>query len=180
MALTDKLSAIGNAIRGKTGGSSLLSLDDMATAITNLSTGSSTPTYHFAYWSEDINSYKYDTGTYDQHFVIDVATNMGQDFTSTTPFIIIMPWSSGTNTNAIGYERSGIITYDGTNLSISACPWHPYPNTIFYSLAAHPHTFTNNLAVNGTVLLDVDSTGQNVGSSSGSSWINYYLMIWGF
>ena len=36
MALTDKLSAIGNAIRGKTGDSSLLSLDDMATAITDI------------------------------------------------------------------------------------------------------------------------------------------------
>ena len=38
MALTDKLTAIGNAIRGKTGGSAQLSLTDMATAITNLST----------------------------------------------------------------------------------------------------------------------------------------------
>lgn len=33
MALTSKLTAIGNAIRSKTGGSALLSLDDMVTAI---------------------------------------------------------------------------------------------------------------------------------------------------
>ena len=38
MALTDKLTAIGDAIRGKTGDSSLLSLDDMATAITDIQT----------------------------------------------------------------------------------------------------------------------------------------------
>ena len=39
MALTDKLTAIGNAIRNKTGGSSQLSLTEMATAISNIQTG---------------------------------------------------------------------------------------------------------------------------------------------
>ena len=37
MALTDKLTAIGNAIRGKTGGTDLLTLDQMATEISNIS-----------------------------------------------------------------------------------------------------------------------------------------------
>lgn len=36
MSLTSKLTAIGNAIRAKTGGSALLSLDDMVTAIGDL------------------------------------------------------------------------------------------------------------------------------------------------
>lgn len=39
MALTDKLTAIGNAIRGKTGGTELLTLDGMVTAINGISTG---------------------------------------------------------------------------------------------------------------------------------------------
>lgn len=40
MALTNKLSAIGNAIREKTGGTDLLTLDQMATEIANISGGS--------------------------------------------------------------------------------------------------------------------------------------------
>lgn len=36
MALTDKLSAIGNAVRNKTGSSDLMTLDQMATAIDNI------------------------------------------------------------------------------------------------------------------------------------------------
>ena len=39
MALTDKLTAIANAIRAKTGGSSALTLTEMATAIGNIPTG---------------------------------------------------------------------------------------------------------------------------------------------
>lgn len=39
MALTDKLTAIGNAIREKTGGTDLLTLDQMATEIANISGG---------------------------------------------------------------------------------------------------------------------------------------------
>ena len=39
MALTDKLTAIGNAIRTKTGGTGLLTLDQMATEIANIQGG---------------------------------------------------------------------------------------------------------------------------------------------
>ena len=39
MALTNKLTAIGDAIRGKTGGTDLLTLDGMVTAINGISTG---------------------------------------------------------------------------------------------------------------------------------------------
>ena len=39
MALTDKLTAIAEAIRGKTGGTDLLTLDQMATAIASIQTG---------------------------------------------------------------------------------------------------------------------------------------------
>ena len=40
MALTDKLTAIANAIRAKTGGTNTMTLDEMATAILNITTGS--------------------------------------------------------------------------------------------------------------------------------------------
>ena len=40
MALTDKLTAIGSAIRNKTGSTELLTLDEMPTAISNIQTGS--------------------------------------------------------------------------------------------------------------------------------------------
>ena len=39
MALIDKLTAIGDAIRGKTGGTALLTLDDMAAAIAGIPSG---------------------------------------------------------------------------------------------------------------------------------------------
>lgn len=42
MALTDKLSAIGNAIRAKTGGTALLTLDQMPSAINSIETGEGT------------------------------------------------------------------------------------------------------------------------------------------
>ena len=40
MALTDKLTAIANAIRGKTGSTEPMTLDEMAVAIANITTGS--------------------------------------------------------------------------------------------------------------------------------------------
>ena len=40
MALTDKLTAIANAIRAKTGGTNTMTLDEMAIAIANITTGS--------------------------------------------------------------------------------------------------------------------------------------------
>ena len=39
MALVDKLTAIGNAIRGKTGSTEKLTLDEMATAIEGIESG---------------------------------------------------------------------------------------------------------------------------------------------
>ena len=49
MALTDKLSAIGNAIREKTGGTAKLTLDQMPSAIASISGGGGTTNYYDAY-----------------------------------------------------------------------------------------------------------------------------------
>lgn len=43
MALTDKLTAIADAIRGKTGGTDALTLDQMATEISGIETGGGSP-----------------------------------------------------------------------------------------------------------------------------------------
>lgn len=48
MALINKLNAIGDAIRSKTGETAEMTLEEMATAITNLSTGSTTGTLQTA------------------------------------------------------------------------------------------------------------------------------------
>lgn len=45
MALTDKLTAIANAIREKTGGTDTLTLDEMATSISSIQTGGATKPY---------------------------------------------------------------------------------------------------------------------------------------
>ena len=58
MALTDKLSAIGNAIRAKTGGTDMLTLDQMPTAIAGIQTGS-------GFWDEDTASSLVSRGIYD-------------------------------------------------------------------------------------------------------------------
>lgn len=64
MALISKLEAIGNAIREKTGKSDLLSLDDMATEITNLSTGGGDLPEE-AYTITGECSYRFNNGAWD-------------------------------------------------------------------------------------------------------------------
>lgn len=64
MALTDKLSAIGNAIREKTGETDLLTLDAMPTAIQSISGGGYTPTDAELTFS-GISSYSFYNGKYD-------------------------------------------------------------------------------------------------------------------
>ena len=174
MALTDKLTAIGDAIRSKTGGNSALSLTEMATAISNLSVGA--PTLKYSYWVDNV--------TYNgsaQSFEIDVETHMnnGNDFTATTPFIIVMPWypSAYGSGVSIGWSGASIIKFDGTNFTIEAAPWNTSPTSSYYTLAAQTPTFTNNLAVDGTFQLD-RSNGA-VGSSQGGSLVNMYFMFWG-
>lgn len=63
MALTDQLTAIGNAIRSKTGGTALIDLDDMPTAILNIPSGGF-PTVVFS----DVLSYLDYNGAYDWLF----------------------------------------------------------------------------------------------------------------
>lgn len=57
MALTDKLSAIGDAIRAKTGKSDLLSLDAMPAEIASIQTGGGSGSGNFV---ETIKSYEYE------------------------------------------------------------------------------------------------------------------------
>ena len=56
MALTNKLTAIANAIRSKTGGTDLMSLEDMPTAIEGIQSGGGNPSAE----SKDVNFIDYD------------------------------------------------------------------------------------------------------------------------
>lgn len=56
MALTDKLSAIGNAIREKTGGTELLTLDQMPTEIANITSGGGAVVQHIAIYDYSITT----------------------------------------------------------------------------------------------------------------------------
>lgn len=58
MALTDKLSAIGTAIRNKTGKTALMTLDEMPTEIAGISTGADIPS-ELLTWSWDIDYIDY-------------------------------------------------------------------------------------------------------------------------
>lgn len=60
MALTDKLTAIGDAIRGKTGGTEPLTLDQMATEIANIQGGGGGGTWSTATITTASTSYAYD------------------------------------------------------------------------------------------------------------------------
>ena len=91
---TSKLTAIGNAIRGKTGGSAELTLDDMATAITNIPTGI-TPT-----GTININS----NGTVD---VTNYATASVHVPGQVTSFVGTITPVNGVNTINIPYSGSG-------------------------------------------------------------------------
>lgn len=66
MALTDKLTAIGNAIRAKTGDTALIPLSDMATAIANIPSGGG----YTEVPEKDVNFYDYD-GTCLYSYTID-------------------------------------------------------------------------------------------------------------
>lgn len=63
MALTDKLTAIGDAIRAKTGETALLKLDDMPTAIAGIQTGSDGDNMK-AFLNDELVEYKIPDGVY--------------------------------------------------------------------------------------------------------------------
>ena len=89
MALTDKLTAIGDAIRGKTGGSAQLSLTDMATSITNLSIG--TPLEG----NIETKAITLTSGTYASAIFGDIGWNPS----SYANWIFIFPVASGTSSS---------------------------------------------------------------------------------
>lgn len=62
MALTDKLTAIGDAIRAKTGETALLKLDDMPTAIAGIQTGSGDGDTLKSYFKDELVEYKMPDG----------------------------------------------------------------------------------------------------------------------
>ena len=131
MALTDKLTAIGNAIRTKTGGTNLLTLDQMATEISNISSSgggswstanitSPVNTYNKTF---DISNYVLDdnknwmlffSATYNSSSSWEtafIAPFLSELYDSTKPYGLIYTksrnnnGSSSGNTNILGYSN---------------------------------------------------------------------------
>ena len=131
MALTNKLSAIGNAIREKTGGTGLLTLDQMATEISNISSSgggswstanitSPVNTYNKTF---DISNYVLDdnknwmlffSATYNSSSSWEtafIAPFLSELYDSTKPYGLIYTksrnnnGSSSGNTNILGYSN---------------------------------------------------------------------------
>lgn len=94
MALTDKLTAIGNAIRGKTGGSSQLSLTDMATAISGLQIDSGP---HGAFRNIEISI---STKTTNKEYT--VSFNVGQVINYNRNWALFFPILTAANTYGVG------------------------------------------------------------------------------
>ena len=109
MALTNKLTAIGDAIRGKTGGTDLLTLDGMVTAINGISTGGGTTLPEEAFnitgdCSQRFknNSWNWFINNYGSQVTINNITNCNQMFfnsneITTIPFSINCTSSSAMN-----------------------------------------------------------------------------------
>lgn len=99
MALTDKLTAIGNAIRAKTGGDSLLTLPQMVTEIGNIS-GSERLSWHQC--PEAVRNYLSNAA----YSPSDYSTSVIQNYAPSTPLV--------NNTKPVGKTIDGVTFYDNT------------------------------------------------------------------
>lgn len=112
MALTDKLTAIGDAIRSKTGSSDLLTLDAMTEAINNLQT-SDAPTMVF----QDIKSYRTSTSS---AVTFDISSFIGTS--DNKPFFLAARGATGSSTYGLAiyhYDGAGTFTMVSTNKNAS-------------------------------------------------------------
>ena len=127
MALTDKLTAIGNAIRTKTGGTDLLTLDQMATEISNIPSGGggdvsypSALTSKISYWNTDGHN--------------DWVVNLGQKIKIT-----------GKGGNDIERFFDGSSVEDASNMTfITKRPLHEYGFQGCSNLKKLPNFYCNN------------------------------------
>ena len=165
MALTDKLTAIGNAIRSKTGGNAALSLTDMATAISNLSIGTN-KSLKYAMWSQTV-------GTNGKNHIINLQTRMGNDYSATVPFVLIYP--CGTASSHVVYEwtNATMITYSGGASQTITKGVVPFGSTSDSNYRGNSITvYKSNHEMNLQSSVALSTTG------STTSGTDYFILLW--
>lgn len=117
MALTDKLAAIADAIRGKTGGTASLTLEEMVSAITGLSTGIVSAEY--------LGSTG--TGSSGTTFTVTKIPIMLVTYQGSSSGIAILKLSSGRTYYSLMLNRSGkprSTSVDESALTITIAPYY--------------------------------------------------------
>lgn len=134
MALTDKLTAIADAVRGKTGGTALLTLDEMAEAVSGLTTGVDEDTTEFSQQNDKVSAYMTAAEVYtDADFASVTVANNYKDNTQTT-------WERPNGTALTAAEAGRVYIMDeetgkGWNNNVSVGE-----NTIINLVPGHWHT----------------------------------------
>lgn len=137
MALTDKLSAIGSAIREKTGGTELLTLDAMPVAIQGIQAGGGELKYMQATTRFAMNKNKSDTQTVsninlptEYNFVLIMNNAITKYDASTGTFNKVAVGGEGDLTYSIRYDKTAQTVYidwvNSSNISFSSRAYYIY------------------------------------------------------
>lgn len=100
MALTDKLTAIGDAIRAKTGETALLKLDDMPTAIAGIQTGGSGDDLFVGYLNNTLTEFR----------VPDGVSSLPNEFYKDTKVLTKVDLNEVTTLNAGNFQNCSALT----------------------------------------------------------------------
>lgn len=134
MALTDKLTAIGNAIRAKTGGSSPIPLADMPSAIQSIETGLSQTDYEFNQINTDVRAYIQNV-TYDpSDYTVSYIASYVNDTTHFRPLCanVTIP-TAGTLVFQNGERSLSKVVSVGTEAVYNSVPNSKAPYTVMKS-----------------------------------------------
>lgn len=133
MALTDKLTAIGNAIRAKTGGSSLIPLGDMPAEIRSIETGSSQKNYDFNQINADVRAYMQNV-TYDpSDYTVSSIASYVNDTTHHRPSGVYLSISAAGTLAIQNGERCLCKAVSGSEWSYNSVPGSKAPYTVMKS-----------------------------------------------
>lgn len=128
MALTDKLTAIANAIRAKTGGTALLTLAEMPTAIAGISGGGGVASGSFTPSAQtDPNGYEIELGQTCSNIIIrgqETATQRGYRCLRQILYVPDVNLRNSTGSNTAGTSETsagvsdGAISFTGTKATL--------------------------------------------------------------
>ena len=179
MALTDKLTAIGNAIRARTGGSSLLSLTDMPTAIAGIQDEPhgvlkgierqiTTQTTNTVYTISFPSSFEY-VPNYNRNWVVffpilTASNTYGVGVASNSGAFGASLYTSGSGSSAVYHKTAKIISPQGQSPSWVGIPttWTEVVSNINITDDANGITITNT------------SSSTYPRATSGTAYVLYY------